>query len=335
MYGLLSTIAPEIPPDIAETLLAERYGLSGSLTRLPAERDDNFRVEAEGGGRYVLKIHHADEDPSAIELQTEALRYAGARAPGLAIPRVLLARDGSAMSRGPDGRVVRLLSWVEGEVIQHQVPLTAGLRASLGRWLAELDRALVGFQHPAGNRELLWDIQRVPVVRPLLEHIPDVDLRALVARTLDTIEARLLPLLPALPRQVIHNDANPNNVLADPAQVTGVLDFGDVVEAPRIQELAVAAGYYLGEDPVRSMLEMAAAYHAVLPLNRAELRLLPALVAARAVARIAINSWRGRLFGDPEDEVIRATLHPADVLRRLTALGDGAGAALCDALGLE
>ncbi|MFX5660644.1 phosphotransferase, partial [Acinetobacter baumannii] len=79
---------------------------------------------------------------------------------------------------------------------------------------ARLDLALAGFRHPAENHDLLWDLKRADRVRGLLAEIPDAERRALPERALDRFVAHVLPVLPALRTQVIHNDFNPHNVLA-------------------------------------------------------------------------------------------------------------------------
>jgi hydroxylysine kinase len=54
-----------------------------------------------------------------------------------------------------------------------------------------------------------------------------------------------LPRLPPLESCLIHNDANDHNVVLDASasRVLGIIDFGDMVYAPRIVELAVTITY--------------------------------------------------------------------------------------------
>ena len=54
----------------------------------------------------------------------------------------------------------------------------------------------------------------------------------------------LRPRLNALPWQVIHNDANDHNVIVSADRRTvSLIDFGDIVYAPRVCGLAVACAY--------------------------------------------------------------------------------------------
>jgi Ser/Thr protein kinase RdoA (MazF antagonist) len=163
--------------------------------------------------------------------------------------------------------------------------------------LARLDQALATLQHPASERELPWDIQRAHRVRALLQHVADPERRALAEAALDGFEQRALPRLAPLRRQPIHNDFNLYNLLVDPRvpeRVSGILDFGDMVYAPLVDDLAVAASYHVDEhgDALATIARFAADYHAVLPLLETETALLLDLVRARLCMVVAISGWR-------------------------------------------
>ena len=59
----------------------------------------------------------------------------------------------------------------------------------------------------------------------------------------------MLPRLAALRAQVIHNDYHLYNVLVAPDDqariVTGIIDFGDMVHAPLVGEVATAAAFHM------------------------------------------------------------------------------------------
>jgi Ser/Thr protein kinase RdoA (MazF antagonist) len=147
---------------------------------------------------------------------------------------------------------------------------------------------------------LPWDIQRADRVRPLLVHVADPARRALAEAALDDFTMRTKPRLAALRRQPIHNDFNLYNLLVDPAdptQVAGILDFGDMVYAPLVDDLAVATSYQIDEQgdaraALASMARFAADYHAVSALTEAETTVLLDLVRARLAMVVAISGWR-------------------------------------------
>lgn len=342
--SVLATAVPAIRPAEAEELARDLYGISATAGELTGERDRNFHLKAADGAHYVLKISNAAEDRLVTNFQTQALLHVEAVDPGLPVPRVLRTLDGEVehlVERpGAEPRLVRVLTYLHGQPL-HAVPRTPAQRRNLGDCLARLDLALRGFFHPAAGHELMWDIKHASQVRPLLVHIPEDDRRALAERTLDAFEQNALPVLPRLRAQVIHNDLNPHNVLVRPDapdEVAGIIDFGDMVHAPLINDLAVAAAYQTaeGDHPLASIAEFVAAYHARLPLEPAEIDVLFDLIATRMLLTVAITGWRAARYPENRTYILRNNPQAWAGLARLTELSrPEAQAYLRRACGLE
>jgi Ser/Thr protein kinase RdoA (MazF antagonist) len=311
---VLTQAAQDIDPAWVADMARVRYGMEGSLKPLSGERDRNYLLQCAGNGaRYMLKVSHPGETPLVADFQTQALLHIAVADPGLPVQRIVPTRDGVAsfLWRAPDEvqRVVRMFSYLPGEPLPG-VPRTPLQRVRLAQVLARLDRALAGFDHPAGALELPWDIQRADSVRGLLVHLDEPGQRALAEDVLRHFELHTKPVLPALRRQPIHNDLNIYNVLVDAEdtdRIAAILDFGDMVRAPLINDLAVAAAYQLGtaDDPLVDVLPFVAAYHAVLPLARQEIDVLFSLMLARLVMVIAISGWRARRYPENAAYLLR------------------------------
>ena len=298
--GVLTSAAAPVTVEWAQQALRQHFGRDGTLNLLTGERDSNFRLDGSDGSRCMFKVSHPDEDPVVADFQTQALQHIARTDPGLPVQRLLPALDGAASLLLPDAegrlRVVRLFSYLEG-LPMPQAPRSAAQRTATARLLARLDIALSGLKHPAGQLELPWDIQRADRVRALLSYVPDAARQTLAHAALDGFESRARPLLPGLRRQPIHNDFNIYNLLVDPAAtdtVSGILDFGDMVEAPVLDDLAVAASYQLDEtgDALATVAQFAASYHAVSPLQDREMALLLDMIRARLAMVVAISGWR-------------------------------------------
>jgi len=267
--------APFEPLDegAARVILESQWGLlAEKLTRLDTERDDSFRVET-GGADYLLKVAHPADDPLYVNLQTAALSFAADES-GLPLQRLLLTAEGE-IEPIVDGRVARLLTWLPGEPDQPIEPRLVGL--TLGR----LSDALSTFDHPAAHRDFVWDVARLDLIRDLHERFPNDEVAEVFALW-DALD------LTSLPRQVIHNDFHPGNVLTDGQRITGILDFGDVVHTARVVDLAVALSYFGYDD------ELIEGFATVVPLTDEERSALPVLVAARFAQRILLNRLLGR-----------------------------------------
>ena len=125
-----------------------------------------------------------------------------------------------------------------------------------------------------------------------------------------------LPAVPGLRTQVIHNDFNPHNLLVSPqdaAQLTGIIDFGDVVRTQLINDVAIAACYLLegAAHPLDLPIALVQGYQSVTPLQAAELALLPSLMATRLAITVAITEWRAERYPDNRAYITKNTPYAA------------------------
>jgi Ser/Thr protein kinase RdoA (MazF antagonist) len=224
-------------------------------------------------------------------------------------------------------RAVRVFSYLPGLPLPEAQPSAVQISA-LGTMLARLGLALRDF-HPAlgsGNEEKLpWDLQHAGDLRALTVHLPDATQRSLAERQLRRFDEQTVPAMQAFRRQAIHNDLNIHNVLVAPddhARISGILDFGDMVCAPLINDVAVAASYQLGNCPEEAsgndaghpcvpdagrveaghpitgnalwanVFAFVAAYHAVSPLKAEEIDVLFDLIVTRLVMVVTTGGWR-------------------------------------------
>lgn len=332
--SILDTPAPHIDETEAGALVSRVFGLSARAYGLTSERDRNFHIVSENGREFVLRVTNAAEDPAVSNLQTMALRHIEAAAPDLPVPAVQPSVKGAfeTVVRIAAGskHVVRLFTFLPGEPLYR----TASSRQqveNLGRCAAKLGLALQDFRHPAASHDLLWDLKGATRLRPYLVHIGDNRRRALADEVLTQFEAAILPDLPRIRSQVVHNDFNPHNVLVDPnepSRVTGVLDFGDMVETPLINDVAVAASYQVeGEDPLGRIAVFVAAYHATSPLQKEEVEVLFDLIRLRQIMTVTITEWRASLYPENRAYILRNQPRAAAALETLSRIGRTVGTA--------
>ena len=138
----------------------------------------------------------------------------------------------------------------------------------------------------------------------------------------------MAPRLARLRAQVIHGDANDNNLLVDGAvgtRITGLIDFGDAIHSATIGELAVAGAYAILDQPAPIDVagRIAAAYHRVYPLQSEELDLLFDLIAMRLVTSVTLSASRRERVKD--NAYLNISETPAwAMLERLRRHGSGA-----------
>jgi Ser/Thr protein kinase RdoA (MazF antagonist) len=334
--SILNTRPPDFSTGGVLEFARDLYGLTGNLSPLNSERDQNYRLETLTGEGFVIKISNSAMDPAVLSMQVQAMEHIAKVDPELPVPRVLKSRNGTTLERiqAGDGlsHLVHVLTYLPG-VYPKDDPTYRALLRPVGACLARLTLALRGFHHPAANYELLWDLKQSVKLKDYLHHIPDPGHHQLASYFLDRFERHVLPEIPKLRSQIIHNDFAPNNMLVacdDPGVIVGIIDFGDLIYSPLVTDLATTISQILIEqdDPVGIAGEIIAAYHEVIPLEPAELSLLYDLIATRLTMLNVIGAWRVTLYPENKDYIAGylgevwdtlaawRLLDPAEVTRR-------------------
>lgn len=307
--------------------VAEQFGLEGDYTQLVSERDQNFRLTTTDGKRYVVKVTSLAQDPVVTDFQIEALLWLEDQLV-IGVPRIVRSKTGkdrgTVRAESESDGCLRIVTWIDGRLLDdcETSPATA---IQLGQHLGALDIAFQNFSHPGESQELLWDTQRAGDLRSLLVHVHDKDVRALLEDVFDDFERKVRPALSSLPTQVIHNDAHGENVLLDHSgNVSGIIDFGDMLRAPRVIDVSTAAAYLRddGPDPLRLIDPFVSGYHGTNPLLPSELELIFDLTRTRMLITIVLFYWR--LEARPEGDPYRQKLleNEGDAFRFLRALSD-------------
>lgn len=309
----LSTTAPDLAPEEVQALVRRLYGIDGSVQSLAGERDQNCRVETANGARYVVKISNSSEPVSVVDFQIAALDHIARVSPEQPVPRVVRTLEGRTHGTVAlaDGRhtPVRMLTYLEGIQIRETVRTPAQRRA-MGTGLAQLNRAMHGFAHPGATHDLLWNVSAAHRLVAKLDSIVDARRRALAEEFMARFSAHVLPRLASLRSQVIHNDYHFYNVLvapADHARIVGVIDFGDMLHAPLVGEVATAAAFHMAgnADPFEGPAQFVAAYHAALPLTDVEQDIVTDLMATRHLVTALISEWRAARYPDNRAYIMR------------------------------
>jgi hydroxylysine kinase len=313
------------PVDLIADLCRHAWGVEGAFTRLQSASDEVLRIDSVNGGRYLLRLTSPRESPLVTDFQTRAMLHLNDGSAALLVPRLIRTLDGRPMLRpdwpGVVPPAVRVFTWLEG-ISLHLTPRSLAQAGALGMALARLGQALAGFEHPGSEHELDWDLCRTGRLAPLLSEISDREGRILAERAMHRFRDRVAPRLATLRRQVIHNDLNPHNVLVNeqaPQEITGIIDFGDLVKTVLVADVAIAAAYLVcpGENPLQFAQKLVKAYHAVQPLTLDEIELIVPLIEARHLMTIAITEWRAARNPDNRASITKNTGHAWRALRAL------------------
>ena len=324
----LSSRVPDLSLTQAQQVAARLYGVEAEAVLLTSERDENFRLQTADGRFYLLKISNPSDSDEIVDLQTACLDHIAKVDPARPVPRVLrtlAGANGDQISLS-DGRrcAVRMLTYLEG-VPAKSTARSGQQRVQMGAALAQLDLALRDFSHPAAAHDLHWNVSRADQLAHLVDEIEGDAPRKLVRHFMDRFVSTVMPRLPAMRAQAIHNDYHFYNVLVaadDPCRVTGIIDFGDMVHAPLVGEIATGASYQMADaaDPLAAAAEFVGGYHAILPILPEEQAILADLMATRHLISVLISEWRSRRHPENYDYIMRHNPAAWDALRLMADL---------------
>ena len=324
LAALLSTPPPEVSSAQALQIGRAWYGFDTLVTSLSGERDRNFLMTWPGLGRAVLKFVNVAESADETECQIAVLQHVGRQNGPVLTPKpipTVTGKDVATVDLGGGASLVRAYTFLEGRPAT-QVENSRGLRHSLGRALGQFDLALASFDHRGTERAILWDLMHLNQLAPFTRFVQDTALRSLVEQFMAAFEQSICPAVASLRQQVIHNDLSKSNfIVAQHAdtEIAGIIDFGDMVHAPLVCDLAIAASYQMLDtlDPFVALHEVTEGFEEARPSQSCEREHLLDLVLARTVQRLVITEWRAAQFPENRAYILRHTAEARTLLTRL------------------
>ena len=269
-----------------EEVLKSHFGFTDiRLKKLNGYENCNYLLESKGV-KYIFKTYQYEEEMyDLVRAQNEALLHLQA-SPNNKYPKPVKFQSGAYLETvNIEGQatICRLLTFLDG-VFAADIDRDAKYLDSFGTFLAETNLKLQSLKdYVIKSRVFEWDLQHFLLNRAYIEDIEDRTKRKVVKYFFMQYEEKVLPLLPSLRKQVIHNDANEWNVLTTDGVVSSLIDFGDIAYTPLINELSIALAYvcYDTKHPLQDAGQVLAAYHKIIPLAEQEVDILYHLIAAR------------------------------------------------------
>ncbi|APE44446.1 hypothetical protein BOO69_14270 [Sulfitobacter alexandrii] len=298
----LRFVPPALPPAHLAEALRRDYGLEGPQKPLAGERDQNTRVRTTGGD-YLAKVANPSEDTVLIDFQIAALEHLAALDSTLPVPRMIPARDGALTvpaHHADETFSLRVLSFLPGTPLNVTNHVSDGLARDIGHLLGRLNRAFEGFSHPAATHFMPWNtLNGLLESRQLSQdYLPD-HLRARCEPVIRRLAAASLPAMRDMPQVMIHGDAHSGNILIapdDPDRVCGLIDFGDMIAGPVLQELAVALASLIEHevDPVAISIACLQGFDEASTLPLDQLPYLHDAILARMILTVELLTFRVR-----------------------------------------
>lgn len=256
-----------------------------------------FLLHDKQGNRFICKVNAGLPHSFFLDAQLKVMQHLSGTPVGGVIQQVIYNTAGDALTtilENGEQLYIRVLSYLGGTCIGDLLFPQPEIFDSLGATLGQMDKQLAGFIHPAAYRFTEWDLANVLNSRENLKHIRDHEKRTMVSYFLLQYEMEVVPVLSSLRKAVIHNDANDYNVLVNDNRVTGIIDFGDMVESYLINNVAVACTYAMFRqfDPLVIAVQLVKSYHEEYPLKQEELSVLYYLIAARLCKSVTTSAMQ-------------------------------------------
>ncbi len=297
---------------------------------LAGDIDKNYYIRDFDGKEYILKIANPISDFASLEMQTQMMQHLAEQSLELKLPNVLTNKNGEFITILQDeegqNRFVRLLTWVKGRMWSNVNPITNELLYSLGETAGELTKSLKGFEHPAAHRRAFrWDNCNLDWAKSHLQYVESDEQKELIQYFIELFEEQAKPHLAELRHGVIQGDLNDNNLivssdLAHP-KVEGLIDFGDSIYLPVINELAIALAYAIMHkpDPLAAARPVIKGFRQKYPLQEKEIAVLFPLITNRLLISVVNSSFNK--VNEPENEYLLISAKPAwELLEKLRAI---------------
>jgi|LakMenEpi03Aug12_release.lakeMendotaPanAssembly.Ray.scaffolds.fasta_scaffold403975_1 Ser/Thr protein kinase RdoA (MazF antagonist) len=330
--------------DLVSAVEVEFGIVTRRVTRLGGEVDLNLKVECADGSRFLIKATEIQGD-SDTSWQGRILDHVAQCESRIPVPKVLRTHSGCqeiSVQFNDAQYQVRVMTWLDGEVIGRAVGVDCELLGELGALAGLMFDCLQSADRTGVPKTHHWDVRNLrEAVASCVDFVPDPINVGAVATILEKCEP-VEPLLAKLPTGLVHQDLNDFNVLvAEDAdgrlKVSGIIDFGDTLDSIRVAEVVVAGAYSMlrQPDPVAALAAVVAGFNSVVPLTELE----RSVIFPLAAARLCLNActWTKRTIVDqgpygvsrmmytwPAVQLL-APLDPAQVLERIEIACQGAG----------
>ncbi len=303
----------------AKQCASQYFNLHGSATLLYGEDDQNFLISAASNEKYVLKISRPGSNRDWLASQAGLLDHVQARQLDVVTPIPIRDVTGKTLTEHTSGNYsypLRMLSWVEGALLDTVDQYDEELLKSLGKSVAKVDVALRDYTDAAVHRYVKWDSRNVMDQENGLAAIRDEQRRKMASDLLRALPEKLLAKLYGFPKSVIHNDGgNQHNMLVtrkgNSWRVKGIIDFGDAVLTYPVLGLGIACAYgsFCVKQPEIAIRLVSRGYTSVAPLTRDELAIIPWAAIARWLTTVI--SAAERASSEPDNEYAQVSAEPA------------------------
>ena len=305
--SIFNSLPPKINQKHLISWLKENYSFlsdkSISLRSFNSERDKNFLINIQYKKKLVLKISNPEESKNILELQDYVLSKLGKR---ISLKKYIPKKVHSSIKTYSDllnrKCCVRVLTYIEGEMYA-SVKHTVSLENSLGSLLGNLSRELQNIIQPSAFREFEWNPSKISWINKEIKMFKGRK-KEIILTNLQQSNIFVFKNINKLRFSLTHGDANNYNLVVSKNKISGLLDYGDMIYAPTINDLAISLSYALmrKDDLYSTLKNIITSYHEKFHITFEETFSLITLVKARLTITVVMAEKQRKKF--PENKYL-------------------------------
>ena len=261
------------------------------LKQLNSERDKNYLAKGVNYKNYVIKISNPKESLQQLKYQDTLIKHLRSNKklskiyPQICHRNILFFKDKKERSCA-----VRILTYIDGKMYA-KLKINIKIEKSFGKILALQSNHLQSFIHKDAIRKFIWDPSNIKWTKNFINLFKGFD-KELIKDAIYQHDHFVSKNKKNLKYSVTHGDPNNYNIVVGKDKITGLIDFGDSVYAPSINDLAIALSYALMSSAnfYQTLKNIIGNYNYICPINGKEIYSLLALIKSRLVISLVMSA---------------------------------------------
>ena len=214
------------------------------IKQLDSERDINFIIFINNKKKYVLKISNPSEKINILKYQDRLINYLRSDLSLKSfIPKIHHTKIVKYLDKKNRECFVRILSYIEGRMYG-DTKSNDKIENSLGKLLGKVSTKLQAFNDIDAHRNFIWDPSNIDWIKKDI-NIFTGSKKLILLKCFSEYEKFVKNNLNKLRYSITHSDPNNYNIVIKENNVCGLLDYGDSIYSPTINDLAICLSYAL------------------------------------------------------------------------------------------
>jgi len=269
------------------------------IKNLNSERDKNFLIQGMGGKFYVVKISHPSESINQLKYQDDLIRHLRSNSllakiyPKIYHKNILFFNDLNQRKCA-----VRILTYIDGKMYAKS-KITNKIEITFGKVLAFQTNQLKTFIHKEAIRNFIWNPENIQWINDYL-YLFKSEKKQIIRNAIFHNEHFVQKNKKNLKYSVTHGDLNDYNIVIGGKGVRGIIDFGDSLYAPVINDLAIALSYALmrSENLYKTLQNIIGTFNNYYPLDTDEIYSLLSLIKSRLAITLVMSAKQRLKYPD-------------------------------------